>query len=404
MHPLVCLAVCPFTCHIGTNMSGVEFRLGRNDHLVVEDFLSDGPAGVAGITVDAKYVDLQQAAIDAAHAANVAVHVEPLTERLVAEGYSTRGLDYGIDTVINPAVHLASPTARAEFIESVVEPQLEVATAVTPPHFFVANDDALDLNLRLVQQTVQAFGPPVRPILAVQRTYIDQPDLPELIARRYRHAGAESIELRISPLGGEREGPIKLRSVFRILDGFRAAGMHVVVGSQGTIGETSLSLGLASGFSVGVGYRESYDHKSAISRQRAPRRTNSSSKGPRGPIAGVYLPSPAITIPRSVGKELYQDPAIRSRLICRLGACAEHVDGPIRDPRGHYLHARAADVSGVLAQPEQWRPMLQRDRLVGAVDLRELVNKRLPAKTNPLATRTLTTLISELDGRIEAAA
>ena len=48
---------------------GVEFRLGRGDHLVVESFLGAASAGVSGIIVDAPNIERQAVAIEADSAA-----------------------------------------------------------------------------------------------------------------------------------------------------------------------------------------------------------------------------------------------------------------------------------------------------------------------------------------------
>lgn len=379
-------------------MSGVEFRLGHTDHLVVEEFLSGRPAGVDGILVDEKNLAVQSAAIDAARIAGIAVHVEPLTDRLEAEGFSTRGLNYGYE-VIDPATDLRGIEEQDKLVDAVVGPQLDVATAVTPPHFFVESEEALNLNLSLLRRTRQQFdGPPVRPILAVQRTFLDEPALPDLIARRYLREGASQLDLRISPLGGEQEGPVKIQSVMRILEGLRAGGIDVVMGSQSTIGEVAFAMGLASGFWAGIGYREQYNHKRAIAQQRRPSR---SGKGPRGPVAGVYVAQLAMTVPRKRAETLYSDREVRTRLICGMGSCQDRIDGPVQDPRGHYLHARASEVANILDRPPRWRPMLQRDRLVRAIDLRETVNRLLPVEGARSKTRTLRTLVGELDDRME---
>lgn len=381
-------------------MCGVEFRLNHSDHRAVEEFLSKEPEGVAAIVVEAKNLDTQRDAIQAAVAAGVAVYVEPLTERLEAPGYSVRGLNYGFD-VIDPANELRDTPSRAHLVERVLEPQLEVATAVTPPHFFVASDDALNLNVALAQLARQQFDGPVRPILAAQRTYLDEPGLAKLVAHRYLHEGISAIELRLSPLGDENDGPIKIRSVIQILEGFREAGMQVVLGMQGRFGETALALGLIRGFSAGIGYRERYDHRQMIASQQ---KEQSSSNGRRGSLAGVYLPGAAATVTRRVGRELYQNPAIRTRLMCRIGDCKSQIDGPAKDPRGHYMHARAAEVVQIVDPPEQWRPQQQRHRLARAIDLRQAVNKHLPSDVHPLKLRGLRTLVRELDRRMQQVA
>lgn len=40
----------------------------------------------------------------------------------------------------------------------------------------------------------------------------------------------------------------------------------------------------------------------------------------------------------------------------KMGRCASGIDGPLNDPRGHYLHSRANLVEATLGYPERWRP------------------------------------------------
>ena len=82
---------------------------------------------------------------------------------------------------------------------------------------------------------------------------------------------------------------------------------------------------------------------------------------------------------------------------CRLGNCGNNIAGLVADPRDHYLHARAHEVALVLDRPPQWRGNMEADRLQRALDLRELVNNHhLPADAHPLKTRTLRSLLEDI--------
>ena len=384
-------------------MSGVQFRVGYNDHRVVEDFLTGDPEGVAGILVEAKHVDRHSNVIEAAHAVDRTVRIEPLTERLAAEGFSTKGLEYGY-AVIDPELDLATATARDELVSSVIAPQVEAASTLTPAHFFVEDEATLDLNLDLVRRTRRSYSTTdLQPILSVQRTLIDQQGVAELIAQRYLQAGVSHIELRLSPLGTEDDGPVKIRSALSILDRIRSTGLAVTLGEQGTLGETALALGLAEGYSLGVGMREHCDTKTALSRQRREAQRQQA-RPPRAPRPGVHIPRASVTVSPEVGKELYQQAEIRTKLICRLGSCAEGIDRPATQAKPHYLHSRSDTAASILQQPQRWRGTLQADRLVEAIDLRATINKHLPPDANPLKTRALEVLANELGGGASAAA
>jgi hypothetical protein len=383
---------------------GVEFRLSRNDHRVVETFLVRSPQGVAGIQVEARHRVRQQAAIEAALAAGIDVTIDPMTERLTAEGYNAAELDYhDHDRPLELPMDMTRRAARENFVERVVEPQLEQVTLLTPPHFFVEDDDGVDLNIALIRATTRfASGTsvPVRPILAVQRSFIARPGIADLIARRYAHEGVSSIDLRLSPVGGDDDGAQKIRSALDIAAAFSGRSIQVLLGRQGALGASALALGLADRFSVGIGMFERFDHKSTITRQSRP-----GTGGPlRGPQAGVYVGEAAVTLPRRTAQDLFDDPRLRSRIACRVGHCATDVAGPVLDPRGHYLHARANDVVVMRAQPAPWRANMQRESLMKALEVRRLINRHLPAGAHPIKNRTLTALVGEIELRNAAAA
>ena len=382
-------------------MRGVQFRLGHNDHKVVEDFVSTAPTGVAAIAVDAKHLRVHAGAVEAARTAGLAVYIEPLTERLVAEGFSVGGLDYADVFPLTPG-SLGTDGDRARLVARVVSPQAPVATAVTPPHFFVENDEVLDLNLALVRRTMDEFGQRcgLRAILAISRTFLARPGNAHVVAQRYRQAGVQNLELRMSPLGGEDEGVPKIRSAFDIVAAFNAVGLSVTLGNQGMLGETALALGIADSYSVGIGMLERYDYKAVLSRQQRPKRDDQAG----GPQAGIYLAEAGVTLARRTAQPLFSDRRIRGHLACAHGRCAAAINGPLLDPRGHYLHARAADVAEILTRPPQWRPMLQRDRIDRALQVRATVNRFLTNDASPVKTRTLSSLTRVLDAGMHRAA
>jgi hypothetical protein len=234
----------------------------------------------------------------------------------------------------------------------------------------------------------------VRPILAVGSRFVHRHAA--RIAQGYRAAGVGRLELRVSPLGGENVGPTSLRRVFQALEVFREHHVAVVLGASGTIGFTAVALGLADAFTTGVGYRERYDHKAAMAIQRR-LADDDDDQQPFGPSARVYLAAADALIPRQTAASLYANTSIRSRVGCRHGRCSAALDGPLHDPRGHYLHARTAHVVELLDRPSAWRPMGTRDQLVNARDFRRQLWQYLPAGADIPKGRTLDSLIGELD-------
>ncbi|MEX0610670.1 MAG: hypothetical protein WD229_01005, partial [Pirellulales bacterium] len=82
--------------------------------------------------MEAQNLRFQKDVADAARSAGVEVLVEPLTERLVCDGFSC-GLDYA-DKYPLDLERLTKFGAQAELVERVLSPQHDVATVLVPPH------------------------------------------------------------------------------------------------------------------------------------------------------------------------------------------------------------------------------------------------------------------------------
>ena len=378
---------------------GIEFKLGRQDHKKVEDFLGRRPAGVDAITIDVKHVSYQGSAADEAKAMGIGVLVDPMTERLADIGFEPDGLEYFTPGApIN--IHLLGtdrPACR-QLVRQVLDAQRPIATKLIPPHFYVHDAASALLNIALARMAVEfAAGMPVRPVLLVSRK-IASTELDALVASYRELDEVTEVELRLSPFGGDDESASKIRSVFRIADAFREADFDVVLGYSGNIGQTALALDHVTGFSVGIGMREHVNHASTINRQTRPLDEANEDDKHFGAHAGIYLPGPAVTVNRTTGAAMLADATIRTRIGCRIGKCANDINGPVADPRDHYLHAKAHEIAQLVATPGPWRANAEYARLDRALMLRELINAgHIPAGAYMLKTRTVRGLLEGIE-------
>ena len=383
-------------------MDGIEFRVPRQDHIVVEDFLATAPAAVRGIQLEVTNLDRLADVAATARNADREVTVDPMTERLCHVGFAEDRVPFADLYPIDQLDLTRSASARAVLAERLIDIQRPHVTTYTPAGFFVADSDDVGLNLAMIHQTRALVpGEELRPILAVDSRYLAKKGVAATIARAYRDAGVNRLELRISPLGGHDMGPIKIRNTLAALAAFKTADIDVLLAESGLIGHAATALDLAKSFSVGVGYWEKFDHKSTVSRQvkNADPTDEEETNGPRGAQANVYLPGAEIAVPRKMAKFLYANTAVRSKLGCQIGKCSSAIDGPLADVRGHYLHSQALAVEAMLDQPPAWRPTLFRDRLDAAVRRRGELWKALPADVVAPKSKTLDSLIDEVDRR-----
>jgi len=348
---------------------GVEFQLGSGDHTVVEDFLTRQRAGVSAITLHAKAARHQQGAAEAAQAAGLGVYFNPATERLVVSGYDMPEAPYFGGAPYDPGELAADAAARARLIDAVIAGHPKFTTAVTPPHFYVDAVTTASLNVVLAADARNSTNRPVRAVLVVGRPFALRHA--EDLAAQYVQAGIERLELRLSPFGGEDQSLNVLPSGLAILDAFKAAGISTTLGGSGNIGEVAVALGHTANYSVGVGMLEHVNHAAAISSQQQPARFDANGKRLRG---GGGNPE----------------------------GCGTSIEGPMKDPRRHYLHAGASEMQALLAQPPQWRVSSEFMRLRRALELREQINEKyLGAKDHRLKTRTLYSIVDLIEGQGE---
>jgi len=387
---------------------GVGFHLGYTDHHKVEDFLARGAAGVDSITLHAKAARHQHAAGEAALEAGLDVLYETRAERMAdpdpdgqlqgVGGYG--GIQLSIDDLAR------SGQMRGELVERMLAAHPDQATIITPPSFFIDSERTARLAVDLAETTRLATSKPVRPVLFISSRL--PAAVQETLATELVSAGFESVDMRISPFSGENDSVRKIRESFKTIDRFRGAGLRIVLGHSGNIGQVAVALGHADSYSVGIGQNEHVNFRGSLRRQVKPPKKKFDENGkPAGGGAweGIYLPGLAVTVSRRVATALLDHSDIRTRIGCRVDDCATALKGPLNDSRLHYLHARASEMFALENRPEQWRPQMEADRLTRALELRTLINDRYRIANVPaLKTRTLASLLDGIREEQEAAA
>lgn len=377
----------------------VEFNLGHQDHAKVEDFLAGGVSGIGAITLHATFAKYQSAAAEAARESGVDVLYDPRTERLAYPDPADRtshlpgytGAPYDL------AVLAARPDLRERLAHQVLDAHPDEVTITTPPSFYIVDQHSASLNLALAEEFALASQKPTRPRVLISSR------LPLFVASElaaeYVRVGITEIDLRMSPMSGESEGIRKIRHVFKVADIFRNAGLRVVLGNSGNLGQVAFALGHVDAYSVGIGENEHVNHATKLGTQVKPQKVKLDGEGKKkgGVWEGIYLPGLAYTVSRKVGVALLGHSDIRTRIGCRIDACATSISGPLRDYKTHYLHSRSVEMSNLLGKPAAWRATAEIDRLQRALELRQLVNDNYrPASQPVLKTRTLSSLLEDL--------
>lgn len=390
---------------MGDPMS-VEFHLGHQDHHKVEDFLASDISGVRGIVLDGKAARHQLVAADAAREAGLDVFYAPGTAQMAYDDPDGRlnnlpaygGQKHDIDALA------ASADLRREIVDRVLNAHPEQATIITPPSYFIENERTAHLTVDLAEQTRLSTDKAVRPVLYISsRLPID---VITTLARELAEAGIDEVDVRVSPTSGENDGVRKVRQVIAVADIFTGMDLTVTLGQSGNLGQVALALGHVNHFSVGIGQKEYVNFRTTVGRQVKPpkKQFDEDGKPKSGSWEGIYIPGLALTVSKKTGQALLEHSDIRTRLSCRIGACANSLTGPLNDSRTHYLHARATEVATMLDRPKPWRARLEADRLTRALELRRLVNDKYRRPNIPqLRTRTIESLLQDIADERQAA-
>jgi hypothetical protein len=379
---------------------GVLLSLGRDDHRVVEDFIASGAGEIAGIHVTASNRARHREVFDAAIDADIEVLIDLQTEKSVVPDGPLTTVPYLDHDVPFDVERLSKLAARSALVEAVADRQHALgASVVVPPHFYVSDEESLELWTDLNMLTASHIRDSVRiqPVIAGQLRFLASIEGRQQLIRGLRQVGSRSGELRLSPLGGGNDGPRKISHVFSLLDDLRASSIGARVAWIGGIGHSVFAIGLASDFVTGIGYRERFNFRSSVSSKT--QKTGAEPLKPFGAQSGVYLPSAGVTVPRKSARALYDHRTLKGKLVCSLGRCADGHDGPARFPREHFVHSMAGFVETVNALPSAWRGQNEVDRLERAVGLVEFINDCAIDGVRLLPSRTLRCLLTSVRHR-----
>ncbi|MBP6136723.1 hypothetical protein [Candidatus Neomicrothrix sp.] len=377
----------------------VEFRLGHRDHLVVEDALSAGLPGTSGIVLDLKAGARQTAAAAAAKRVGLDVLWDPATWRLATQGFVAEHCDYATGAALGVEALILDKLAQRRLVHQVCQAHSPAVTRFIPPYVQITERQHAILNRDMACMTQSVARVAVRPVVILNSQA--QISLVDDIAADYAAAGLDYIELRVSPLGGEQVGPQKIHDVRAMLRTFRRRGVKVVLGMSGSIGHTLTALGETDGYSVGVGMLESFDAAARLNRQS--KEYDTPSEASSGAQPGVYLEPLGQTMPKKAAlKFLGPDAPTRVSFRCTHACCRDTINGPLLDPKKHYLHTRSAEAH-LADERRQYGTHVagERDRLRKVHTKRRAIALGNPHK--PAPTRTLISLIAMADETLQAA-
>lgn len=327
---------------------GLYLRVGRNDHTVFEQLLSEDKA-VSGLVLDARlttrHARLREALIDNGVQA---VLDTDFMELATPGGAVLSGLETlpwlsfrnGTPNELRGREGRGLADSVASFVEEhgftgVLAPTHLLSSAVDPMFATdraVATELRKALDRRALGQT-SIFYPLVLPgaVLGdrVQRA---------IVTSALKSLDIDAVWLRVHPFGTSTAGPIALRRYLAATWELQSLGLPLVAERTGTVGLALMAFGGVGGIESGITLGERFDAQTLV-RPRTPSGT------PFSPPPRVYLHEMGTLTSRATAKALFRNRQMIAATGCRdLGCCRKGIDDMLRNPRRHFVLRRSMEV------------------------------------------------------------
>ena len=185
------------------------------------------------------------------------------------------------------------------------------------------------------------------PLIAKSEEFYD-PQWRAAMVSHLRGLPVDAIWLRVHPFGTPKAGPLTLKRYLAACRDLHQLETPLVGEHTGSIGVALMAFGALGGVESGITI---VDHTDLSDWLRIP-----SKKGGGGGEARVYLQNLAAFIDRSKARALFERPGMKSAHACLDPTCCRRGwRDTLGNYREHFVHNRAAEVSGLSIVPNNLR-------------------------------------------------
>lgn len=377
---------------------GNYLRPGRNDHVVLQQLLSERQLGATGLVIDAALIARQDDLGHEAGRQDIETVLDPRSVELSTEvGFELSGirdLPWAPPTPHTPD-DLDGPTGlllAEDLAEFVVKEELRALLA--PTHIVSGGGDRwLGVDQKLVEhlrRALDARGRGATPIyypLVVRSTVLNDERQRAALIRRLRSLPIDAVWLRVHPFGTSNSGPLVLRRYVHACQDFHDLGIPLVAERTGTVGLPLLAFGAVGGIESGItlGERFSLD-----------RYTRQGTGSGFLPPPRIYIAELGAFLSRDQARSFFEQRGMRAAYGCQDQRCCRRgYEDMIVDPKRHFVVQRTSEVNKLSRTPRELRPTVYMDeflrpasdaviRATKAEPSLESVRKRLDSWRNTL--------------------
>lgn len=340
---------------------GNFFRVGYNDHRVLEQAIAEQRGTGTGLVINPAYGVRQLPLVAEAKTIGVETILDTKGLELASlGGYTQSGVaelpwagTAGMHTPDSlrglPARRLARTVAEyaAEHDFSAVLAPTHLIESATSPWWGI--DTPILTELRSTLDELECAETLIyRPVILRASALNDSAVLDRLLTTLAQEP-VDGLWLRLHPFGTTASGPLALKRYLRICRQLHSLGIPLVAEHSGTVGVALLAFGAVGGIESGITLTDTVNLDRVL---RAPKPDGKSfSPQPR-----VYLHELGAFVDVAVARDFFNKRGTKGLHACQdAGCCPRGWVDMIADPRRHFLRQREREVAGLSATPETLR-------------------------------------------------
>jgi hypothetical protein len=346
---------------------GNYLRPGRNDHLVLQQLLSEHQLEATGLLIDATLIDRHDDLAEEAGGHGIETILDPRSVDLsTPAGFQLSGV---ADLPWAPsAPHRAGDLSGASgllFAESLAEFVVKegLSGLLAPTHIVSSEQDAwlsVDRELTLhLRRALDSRGRATTPIyypLTVRSAVFNDAVQREALVRHLEGLPIDAVWLRIHPFGTTSSGPLALRRYLAGCQDLHRLGVPLVAEHTGTVGVPLLAFGAVGGIESGLTLGERFTLDRYL-------RTSDGTGFAHPPR--VYIDALGAFLSRDQAQTFFDKRGMRAAHGCQdQRCCPRGVSDMISEPRRHFVVQRSAEIAKLSRTPRELRPTIYMDEFL----------------------------------------
>ena len=350
---------------------GLYFRAARNDHREILNLLASGPPSFSGAVLDASHEDRQVDLRQELARRRFEAVLDPMAMELATPGGwerpALRALPWAGEARHTPAGFGGVGALSDSIAEFAITKQY--TAVLSPTHFIGGIDDpwfAVDrAACRRLRAQLDAAGRSDVPIyyrLAIPRRTLTEPEHRRSVVTRLSELEIDAVWLSLHPVDGDSSANV-LMSYIHLCRDFATAGLPLIAEHTGFVGLALLGFNAVAGIESGITLGERFNMSNLIHPHKPKDEPVAFARSPR-----VYIDRLGVFLVRDEARKFMEAPGMRRRFACQDRPCCRQPEDMIEQPRRHFLHARAQQVTQIARVPSQLRPTIHLDTIRKASD------------------------------------